>query len=57
MARQVRSAFSHALMVGWWLRPNRSLKGDPHRQANVGRDTVHVIIGLAAHTAFPVWAP
>ena len=38
-------------------RPNRSLKGDPHRQASVGRDTVHVIIGLAAHTAFPAVAP
>ena len=37
--------------------PNRSLKGDPHRQASAGRDTVHVIIGLASHTAFPAWAP
>ena len=39
------------------MRPNRSLKGDPHRQASVGRETVHVIIGLAAHTAFPAVAP
>ena len=39
------------------MTPNRSLKGDPHRQGSVGRDTVTLIIGLAAHTAFPAVAP
>ena len=39
------------------MRPNRSLKGDPHRQASVGRDTASLIIGLAAHTAFPPGSP
>ena len=39
------------------VRPNKSLKGDPHREGSVGRNTYMSIIGLAAHTAFPAVAP